>query len=42
MQYACTKREINTNIWFVNLMEKSHTLNPDADGRLILRWVLEE
>jgi hypothetical protein len=33
--------EANTRIWWKNLREREHRRDPGIDGRIILRWILE-
>jgi hypothetical protein len=31
-----------TGFWLGNLRERDHWGDPDVDGRIILRWILQE
>ena len=36
------KAEVCTGFWWGNLRERDHWGDPDVDGKLILRWILQE
>jgi hypothetical protein len=35
------RREVRTGFWWGNLRERDHWGDPDVDGRIILRWILD-
>ena len=34
--------EVCTGYWWGNLRERDHLVDPDVDGRIILRWVFRK
>jgi hypothetical protein len=34
-------RRVHTGFWWGNLREGDHLENPGADGRIILKWILD-
>jgi hypothetical protein len=36
------RREVNTVYWCGNLRERDHLEDPGEDGRIILRWIIQE
>jgi len=36
------REEVNTLYWCGNLRERNHLEDPGVDGRIILRWVVQE
>jgi hypothetical protein len=40
---ACVRKgEAYTEFWWGNLRERYHLVDPDVDGRIILRWVFRK
>ena len=42
MWHVWEKGEGCTGFWWGNLRERDHWGGPDADGRIILRWILRK
>ena len=38
----CCIPTIRTGFWWGNLRERDHWVDPDADGRIILRWIFRK
>jgi len=36
------REEMCTGLWWVNLRERDHLEDPDADGKIILRWIFRK
>ena len=42
MWHVWGKGEGGTGFWWGNLRERDHWGDPDADGRIILRWIFRK
>jgi len=42
MQHIWERGEAYTGFWWGNLREREQMEDPDVDGRIILRWILQE
>ena len=42
MRHVWRKGEVCTRFWWGNLTERDHWGDQDADGRIILRWILRK
>jgi hypothetical protein len=36
------KREVHTGVWWGDLREGDHLIDPDIDGRIILKWIFKQ
>jgi len=42
MQHVWGRRDVNSVYWCGNLREGNHLEDPGVDGRMILRWAIQE
>jgi hypothetical protein len=42
MWYAWGRGEVRTGFWWGNLQERGHLEDPNADERIILKWIFKK